>query len=92
MPDTEKLGRVTVYDDSVTVQLSAADTFRWANRPGASWPCSTLSLHAVWAQFDRGGLIDVRAPKDMDGAEFDAIMQDATRGRIPSGHPCECVI
>lgn len=61
-----------------TIKLSARDTYEWANKPGASWPGSSLAGRAVWAQFDRknGDLVDTNAGEDIDGNEFNAIFDD----------------
>lgn len=62
--------------------LSARDTEDWANRPGSSWPCSTLAGKKVFVEVSRGDLVDIRvngsinAADNVDGHELDAILQD----------------
>jgi len=62
--------------------LSANDTYNWAHKAGASWPCSTLSNHRVWILVDENGLLDITLDgkdthnKDIDGTELDAIVSD----------------
>ena len=60
--------------------LSANDTHNWANRVGASWPCSALSIHRLYAEFDKDGdLIDMTIDgksKDCPADEFNAITSD----------------
>ena len=60
--------------------LSANDTHNWANRVGASWPCSALSSHRLYAEFDKDGdLIDMAIDgksKDCPADEFNAITSD----------------
>jgi hypothetical protein len=66
-----------------TLWLSARDTYDWARKPGAAWPCSTLEDHRVMVQVDSNGLcdltIDGRSPADnadIDGTELNAIVAD----------------
>ena len=68
---------------SYTLWLSARDTYNWATRPNAIWPCSTLRDHRVMVQVDSNGLcdltIDGRMPDDPDlgaGGELEAIVSD----------------
>lgn len=70
----------------VKLWLSANDTWRWANRPNARWPGSTLSGRRLFAEFDsRGDLIDMaidggKGDQDCDGNEFHAITSDFLEG------------
>ena len=65
-----------------SLSMSANDTRAWANKPGARWPCSTLSGRRFFAEFDSfGDLIDLsidggRGDQDCDGGEFNAIVDD----------------
>jgi len=63
-----------------TLWLSARDTYDWAHKPGARWPCSTLSDHRAMVQVDTNGLcdltIDGKDEGDIDGNELDAIVAD----------------
>ena len=69
-----------------TIWLSARDTYDWANKPGASWPCSFLSNRRVVAVFeDNGDLVDLaidggRGDQDCPADEFNAIMADFGMG------------
>ena len=60
--------------------LSANDTYGWAHRQGAIWPCSELSGHRLYAQFsEHGDLIDMTIDgrsKDCSADEFNAITSD----------------
>ena len=60
--------------------LSANNTYDWAHKSGAIWPCSTLSGHRLYAQFDSyGDLIDMTIDgksKDCPADEFNAITSD----------------
>jgi hypothetical protein len=67
--------------------LSENDTYNWAHRDGASWPCSTLSGKRLFAEFDNhGNLVDMainggRGDQECDGHEFNAITNDAFAAR-----------
>ncbi len=70
-------------DGSTTkIWLSAEDTYKWAHRVGASWPCSTLSGKRLFAEFDDGDLVDLtingKANQDCDASEFNAMIADLT--------------
>ena len=73
--------RKQVCGTSTTLWLSARDTYDWAHKPGAAWPCSTLAGHRLCATFDDGDLVDLtingrRDSKDIDGHEFSAMTDD----------------
>lgn len=79
--------------NAVTLWVSARDTYDWAHRIGAAWPCSTLSGKRFVATFDTNGLLDLtvngRYPSeslDIDGNELSAICSDLLRDRIPKDH------
>ena len=67
-------------EGGVKIWLSANDTYNWAHRPGNTWPCSQLSGHRVFAEYEQGGdLVDMAIDgkiKDCDSNEFNAIMLD----------------
>jgi len=64
--------------------LSANDTYNWAHKSGASWPCSALSGHRLYAEFDKdNNLIDMTIDgkcKDCPADEFRAITSDFLKG------------
>jgi hypothetical protein len=73
--------RIVAGDNGYTMRLSARDTERWARRPGAAWPCSTLAGRRVLVIVDRNGLCDIaidggRGDQECDGTELDAIVGD----------------
>ena len=76
--------RMRIKDNKIW--LSARDTYNWAHRPGANWPCSQLAGHRVFAEFaDNGDLIDYAIDgriKDVDTNEFNAIMGDQRMKQI----------
>lgn len=89
-------GRAWISPDAVGLHLSADDTERWAERPGESWPCSTLAGHALYAGLDSGGLVElvifdddgkpIDCP-DVDCRELDAIIADYLRTELSCDHP-----
>jgi hypothetical protein len=71
--------RKTGETGNCKVWLSARDTYDWAHRPGASWPCSTLSDHRIMAEVQGDNLVDFTIDGkmgDCDGNELDAILAD----------------
>lgn len=72
--------RVKETPSSLKLWLSAHDTYNWAHRAGASWPCSELSGHRVFAEFDANGdLVDMAIDGrtlDCDANEFNACTSD----------------
>jgi hypothetical protein len=85
--------RVRIEDDSVTLWLSASDTWDWAHRRGAAWPGSQLGGRRLVACFDRHGLVDLtidggRGDQDVCCDEFNAITSDFLKQKLPQNHPC----
>ena len=74
--------KTTLPNDGVKLWLSANDTYQWAHKAGASWPCSFLSDKPLFAEFDSNGdLIDLtinygHGDQDCPGDEFNAITSD----------------
>ena len=74
--------KVERHGNTVKVWLSANDTYDWAHRPGAAWPCSFLADKTLFAEFDDGDLVnyavDGTTGEDVDlpADEFDAITSD----------------
>ena len=66
--------------NSYTLWLSATDTYNWAHKPGAHWPCSDLSGHRACVCVDSNGLcdltIDGKYDQDCSGNELSAIVAD----------------
>jgi len=59
--------------------LSGNDTYNWARKPHAAWPCSQASGHRLMIQVDTNGLCDFTMDghsADMAGDELDAIVAD----------------
>ena len=83
--------RTQVFDSGVRLWLSANDTYCWAHRPGARWPCSELSGKCLFVEYDQGGLVDLTIDSrlgDCPDHELTAIVSDHLRGKLPVGHPC----
>lgn len=72
--------RIRRNSGCLQVWLSARDTYNWAHKPGAIWPCSTLSSNRLYAEFDsKGNLVDFTIngkSGDCDVNEFNAIISD----------------
>jgi hypothetical protein len=84
--------RTQIFDSGAKLWLSANDTYCWAHRPGACWPCSELSGNRLFVEYDRGGLVDLTINGrigDCPAHELTAIVSDHLRGKLPVGHPCE---
>ncbi len=81
---------IQLKEHSLWLQLTADDTTNWANKDGATWPCSTLSGAQLVAGFDQGGLIelstDLEDEDTVDGNEFSAMIADLMRSHIKPGH------
>jgi hypothetical protein len=64
------------------IWLSANDTYNWAHRPGAWWPCSFFSGRRVVAVFESNGdLVDLaidggRGDQAGPTYEFNAMISD----------------
>jgi len=81
------------HGTSVQIWLSARDTYDWAHKVGAAWPCSTLANKRIFAAFDTNSLCDVTVNGNqglnmMDGAEFNAITSDFLATKLDKDHPC----
>lgn len=81
--------RIQRSEHGTKIWLSANDTYNWAHKPGAAWPCSDLSGRRVFAEFAKNGdLVDLsidggRGDQDCSSNELDAIMAD----HLGSAHP-----
>ena len=74
-----------------TMWLSAAETERWAERPGNRWPCSQLSGRRLRVDVDATGIYDLAINgkcADCDGRELDAIVSDHLPGDCRHLWPC----
>ena len=77
--------RIHKSEYGTKIWLSARDTYAWAHRPGAAWPCSQLSDRRVFAELDaHGDLVDMaldggRGDQDCDANEFNALVSDMLR-------------
>ena len=61
--------------------LSANDTYNWAHKPSASWPCSQTSSNRLVIVCDDNGLCDISmngkdTPDDLSGDEVSALVAD----------------
>lgn len=86
--------RIIIGQTSVKLWLSARETYNWATRAGASWPCSQLSDKRLFAEFDSNGLLDFAVNgrmADVDGNELTAICADHLKAKLPLEHPARFV-
>lgn len=72
--------------------ISADETYAWAHRSGAAWPCSTLSGRRLFVEFDAHGdlvdlAIDGRSDAECDAHELSALTSDFLRKRFGPKHP-----
>lgn len=44
--------RILDHGNSVAIWLSARDTYEWARKPGAAWPCSQLEGRRLYVRQD----------------------------------------
>ncbi len=84
--------RLKDHGSGFTLWVSAGETYDWARKPGAAWPCSTLEGKRIRADFDTNGLleltIDGRTAGDVDGTELSAIIADHAGTVLATDHPC----
>lgn len=85
--------RIQRHEHSTKLWLSANDTYNWAHKAGAAWPCSQLSNRRLFVEFDqRGDLVDLaidggRGDQDCDSNELDAIVADHLGSSHPEAQP-----
>jgi hypothetical protein len=81
-------GTVTGY----SLNLSSNETYEWAHKSGAAWPCSTLSGSRLRVDVDSNGLCDIaidgQCPDGVDGTELDAIVSDHLKKEAHHLWPC----
>lgn len=89
--------KVQISNGNIRLWLSADDTYDWAHKTGAIWPCSKLAGKRLFAEFDANGLVDYRVNGrdgiDIPSDEFNAITSDFLRVKLPEDHPllfCGC--
>jgi len=83
--------RTKITDSYIILWLSRRDTYSWAHKSGAWWPCSQLADKSLRAEFDSNGLVDIsvnngRKKQDIGGQEFNAITSDFLRTKLPKNH------
>ena len=82
--------KTLITDSQIKLWLSANDTYEWAHRAGAWWPCSDLSGKRLFAEFDSNGLVDLAVngrDAQVTSEEFNAITSDFLRDKLPQDHP-----
>ncbi len=87
--------RIKIDKSGFALWLSATDTYNWAHKPGALWPCSTINGRRVALFVDMMGLVEFtvngRDNVDIDGTELSAMMADFVRDVLPSDHPAYAI-
>lgn len=83
--------RIKEHEGTIKLWLSARDTYEWAHRDGANWPCSTLADKRLFVEFQANGdLVDLtingNGSADCDANELNAITSDLIRMKFPN-HP-----
>ena len=76
--------KIKKIKNTVKLWLSANDTYKWAHKTGACWPCSLLSGKQLFAEFDDGDLVDFTVndnttstiARNIPSNEFNAITSD----------------
>jgi hypothetical protein len=84
------MAQIKLGPQSVVLLVSASETYAWAHRPHAVWPCSQLAGHRFRAAFDQGGLVEFTIDGrdgDVDAGEFNAISYDFLVDKLPPEHP-----
>ncbi len=88
--------KTQITPNAVKLWLSASDTYDWANRADASWPCSTLEDKRLFVEYDTNGLCDIaidgKSDGDCDAHELNAMVADHLAGKLPKEHPCYFVV
>lgn len=72
--------------NTTKIWLSSNDTFRWAERPNAKWPCSTLSDRRIYVELDKNkDIIDIKINgkprREIDSHELRCCLNDLTKGK-----------
>lgn len=73
--------KIQKTENGTKIFLSKNDSWRWAMRPGRSWPCSTLSDKRIYVELaSNNDIIDVRIngrnPKNIDSHELRSLLKD----------------
>lgn len=70
-----------------TLWLSARDTYDWTHKPGACWPCSTLSDKCIVVCVDSNGLCDLTVNGRSDSGNIDADeLRAIVADHLPAGY------
>lgn len=85
--------KLVVKDNSFRLWLTADETYNWANKPNGVWPCSTISEHDLYVEYDEHGLLDYYFDNQNRGYQFDdnefsAIITDHVVEHLEPNHPC----
>jgi hypothetical protein len=91
--------RISITPDCIKLWLSASDTYNWAHKEGAMWPCSYFENKRVFAEFDSRGLVDLtingKYPgdnEDSSSTELNAILNDHLKEKVSKDHKLYSVV
>jgi len=78
--------KIKKIGNTTKVWLSSSDTWRWANRTNAKWPCSTLADKRVYVELDKNkDIVEIkvngRPKREVDGHELRCCLNDLTKGK-----------
>lgn len=68
--------------NTTQVWISSNETFKWARRPNAQWPCSTLADRRIFVELaSNGDLVDIKIngknPKNnIDSHELNSLLNN----------------
>jgi len=76
-----------IYDGhSIKMFASKKDTYAWAHKPGAAWPCSQLSGKSLFVELWYGDLVNITVNNkygvDIDSNELHAFIEDIAMGIV----------
>jgi hypothetical protein len=91
--------KTSITQNCIKLWLSASDTYSWAHKEGATWPCSYFENKRVFAEFDSMGLVDLTIngnyPKeyeDIPTNELNALLNDYLKDKVPKDHALYSII
>ena len=77
--------RISKRDNGYTMWLSARDTYAWANKEGAVWPCSRLAGHRLAVVVNRNGLFELISDGHQTGSVNESELIAIVTDHLPKG-------
>jgi hypothetical protein len=85
--------RVKETANTTKYWISADETYAWAHKTGARWPCSTLSGKRIFAEYDDNGrLCDVAIDGRSDNGRLCDVAIDGQSDTDTSSHEFNCLM